>query len=914
MPMIELETKSYSSVENNRNRALEGLGIYLQTPEEKILREYQEDTIESYYNFLLKGQTAGYIILPGGAGKTIFAVELARATGLKTVFLSPSQPILEQTHLRFQQFAPNIQVSNYYTHEKQTSGQVLNTTYQSFINLLEEGKINPEEIEILICDEAHTALGELRHTIFRKIPHALMVGLTATAFFTQIEGFKRRGIVERDERWLELFEKCIYEMSQEEAIERGISPPVDIHLFRTHTTVENIGIIGGNYNSRQLERELSIEGRNDLVLAMIAGLDKMPSYIKIPQYKIDEIEEIHRKIRDKKTVVFGISVAQIKGLAQRLKDFGINAEAVWGNMPGGHKEILKKHLRGENQIVLSKDLISTGWDSPGTEVGIYMEPHFSATKTVQEFGRIMRISPETGKDKAIAIQLVDEFINPNEAPVLISDIFNPYFVLRGSQTGKEPSKKSEPKVQRKIRDIPKVYFFGMGINATLEETQSRFILQKRLSQATLKDISEAVDKITLDIQGKYGNTNILNFYRKVAEQIPFFTPTEKAEEAMQAIASLDSNTVALGKKVLIYLYLSTILNAIEPNLSDNDDENDELVQAAIEAALEGFSKYKKNYSIAQNIYLESRRGSEKYIAEKDGVPLHWVVNGWRKGVLSAIGQYSVELHGRLGENKITALAKEIAETTGESKELIYKYILFKNLKPGEEDLFDTDLFEEVLQDFLEDDLDENMRRELTPREKLVLEMTHGILGNQEYNLREVGEELDISRERARQIMGEAMRKLRTAPGFREKIVPYLYDLPLSRLIHISPERREEVLQPEPKEPYEFGWMEEDRMLILKHFGQRELRRGDSLPWNRGLIYESPFSESLHAGDKNILSNVGTVANLLSLSESMLNELFSVDEWIGNKKFNLGLTIRDHQNFQRFLQKLLEEAKKLENLT
>ncbi|TSC63306.1 MAG: RNA polymerase sigma factor, partial [Microgenomates group bacterium Gr01-1014_93] len=135
--MIELETKSYSSVENNRNRALEGLGIYLQTPEEKILREYQEDTIESYYNFLLKGQTAGYIILPGGAGKTIFAVELARATGLKTVFLSPSQPILEQTHLRFQQFAPNIQVSNYYTHEKQTSGQVLNTTYQSFINLLE---------------------------------------------------------------------------------------------------------------------------------------------------------------------------------------------------------------------------------------------------------------------------------------------------------------------------------------------------------------------------------------------------------------------------------------------------------------------------------------------------------------------------------------------------------------------------------------------------------------------------------------------------------------------------------------------------------------------------------------------------------------------------------------------------------
>lgn len=61
---------------------------------------------------------------------------------------------------------------------------------------------------------------------------------------------------------------------------------------------------------------------------------------------------------------------------------------------------------------------------------------------------------------------------------------------------------------------------------------------------------------------------------------------------------------------------------------------------------------------------------------------------------------------------------------------------------------------------------------LTPREVRVLRMRFGLGGEQTYTLREVGEKLGVTRERIRQIEGQALKKLRHA-RHRRKLQAYL---------------------------------------------------------------------------------------------------------------------------------------------
>jgi len=64
---------------------------------------------------------------------------------------------------------------------------------------------------------------------------------------------------------------------------------------------------------------------------------------------------------------------------------------------------------------------------------------------------------------------------------------------------------------------------------------------------------------------------------------------------------------------------------------------------------------------------------------------------------------------------------------------------------------------------------ENWLEGISEREKKVLEMRFGIGGGKEYTLEEVGNEINVGRERVRQIEAKAMRKLRR-PSRRKEII------------------------------------------------------------------------------------------------------------------------------------------------
>ena len=81
--------------------------------------------------------------------------------------------------------------------------------------------------------------------------------------------------------------------------------------------------------------------------------------------------------------------------------------------------------------------------------------------------------------------------------------------------------------------------------------------------------------------------------------------------------------------------------------------------------------------------------------------------------------------------------------------------------------------EEAEEGVLADMLDQALNQHLTPREAQVLRMRFGLEDGQVRTLGEVGDQLDISRERARQIEAEAIRKLRTTVPFMNQFREYV---------------------------------------------------------------------------------------------------------------------------------------------
>jgi RNA polymerase primary sigma factor len=88
-----------------------------------------------------------------------------------------------------------------------------------------------------------------------------------------------------------------------------------------------------------------------------------------------------------------------------------------------------------------------------------------------------------------------------------------------------------------------------------------------------------------------------------------------------------------------------------------------------------------------------------------------------------------------------------------------------------EDPTQPPLLEVVSQSLLRDSVEEAMLG-LNPRERRVVELRYGLADGRARTLAEVGDELQVSRERVRQIETEALRKLRR-PGVRRKLAEYL---------------------------------------------------------------------------------------------------------------------------------------------
>jgi superfamily II DNA or RNA helicase len=310
-----------------------------------------------------------------GAGKTVAAlgfVEASQTGGI--LILTHRRNLVDQFNgeLRDRGYAKRIS-RPLLQGEDSANGPVTVETYQWFVR--NAGTIS-SAYTIVICDEAHTALGEKTSAAIRNWTGPIFIGMTATG-----------ALIAR--HVTDLFPTQTSRFDLASAARRGVIAPLRCVRISPGVGVRTIAKV-------PLRRgEVDTEFDQDELAKL---LDQQPFNLAVANlYKT--------RFNGVPGVVYAAGVRHAYNLAEAFRAEGIKAQAVSGETPKRELAvILARYERGEIDVLINAQLLAEGWNSPRATVCVHLAPTASKRIYQQRVGRVTRRNP--GKEAGLVVDFV----------------------------------------------------------------------------------------------------------------------------------------------------------------------------------------------------------------------------------------------------------------------------------------------------------------------------------------------------------------------------------------------------------------------------------------------------------------------------------------------------------------------------
>src|ERR671911_450571 len=253
------------------------------------------------------------------------------------------------------------------------NGPVTVETYQWFVR--NAGNIS-SAYTVVICDEAHTALGEKTAAAIRDWTGPVFIGMTATG-----------ALIARHVTDLFPTQTSRFDLAQ--AARRGVIAPLRCIRIAPGPQVKTIAKV-------PLRRgDVDVEFDQELLAEL---LDQLPFNMAIANlYKT--------RFNGVPGVVYAAGVRHAYNVAEAFRELGMKAQAVSGETPKRElAEILARYERGEIDVLVNAQLLAEGWNSPRATVCMHLAPTASKRIYQQRVGRVTRRHP--GKEAGIVVDFV----------------------------------------------------------------------------------------------------------------------------------------------------------------------------------------------------------------------------------------------------------------------------------------------------------------------------------------------------------------------------------------------------------------------------------------------------------------------------------------------------------------------------
>jgi ribonuclease E len=321
-----------------------------------------------------------------GAGKTVAALGFVEASQTGGVLiLTHRRNLVDQFHGELRDRGYQKRISRpLYTGEDSPKGPVTVETYQWFVR--NAGRIS-SAYTIVICDEAHTALGEKTSGAIRAWTGPIFIGMTATG-----------ALIARHVTDLFPTQTSRFDLAQ--AARRGVIAPlrcVRISPGVGVRTIANVPLRRGEVDTEFDQEELA------------ALLDQQP-------FNMAAANLYKTRFNGVPGVVYAAGVKHAYSLAEAFRAEGIKAMGVSGETPKRElAEVLARYERGDIDVLINAQLLAEGWNSPRATVCVHLAPTASKRIYQQRVGRVTRRHP--GKEAGLVV----DFVHPatkNDDPVV----------------------------------------------------------------------------------------------------------------------------------------------------------------------------------------------------------------------------------------------------------------------------------------------------------------------------------------------------------------------------------------------------------------------------------------------------------------------------------------------------------------
>jgi ribonuclease E len=355
---------------------------------------------------------------PTASGKTIAAagfVEAARHLGVL---------ILTHRRLLVSQFKRDLTTEGYgdrFT-DALTAGSTPPTasplTIQTYAWFARHGsELDRNAYHLVICDEAHTALGEKTSAAIRAYSEPLFIGMTATEQLIA-------------KQVSDVFPASVDDLPLGDAARRGLIAPLRCLRVPPAAAINSVPIVGGDFEERALAAALDHQALNQAAASLY-----------------------RERFGSTPGIVYAAGVEHAYNLAQEFRAAGLKAEAVSGRTPPARlAETLAAYERGEINVLINAMLLAEGWNSPRATVCMHLAPTASRRVYQQRIGRIMRIHPR--KEAGVVVDFVPKGATHSERVVSLHALLDSDFYREGARVTPAPRRRQQRRARRKLSPVP----------------------------------------------------------------------------------------------------------------------------------------------------------------------------------------------------------------------------------------------------------------------------------------------------------------------------------------------------------------------------------------------------------------------------------------------------------------------------
>ncbi|QZA70471.1 DNA helicase [Erwinia phage AH03] len=367
------------------------------------LRYYQEEAIQSIFDYFARFDGNPVIALPTGTGKSLVIAEFIRRVmfnwpGQRIMMLTHVKELIEQNFEKLTAVWPTAPAGIFSAGvgRKDTALPIIFGGVQSVVKAIEKFGW----MDLLIVDECHL-IGPNDETMYQKViselkkvnPFLKVIGLSATPYRLKMGMITEGGI----------FTHVCYDrtdvMSFNRLIAEGFLAPLFPRPTETKIDLSSVSLVAGEYNQKQL--------------AAASDNDKI-------SWKA--CEETIRICSDRKAwMVFAADIHHAETLSGMLNSLGVDASFVHSKLSSQENtDRINAFKAGELTALVNMNKLTTGFDHPPTDLIVDLQATNSTSKYIQKAGRGTRPAPWAGKEYCVYLDFAGNVprLGPINDPVI----------------------------------------------------------------------------------------------------------------------------------------------------------------------------------------------------------------------------------------------------------------------------------------------------------------------------------------------------------------------------------------------------------------------------------------------------------------------------------------------------------------